>query len=482
MKLVLKYGFFCLCLLLCSSAASAQDLILQITVGDQIHISGRIARPRTTLNFVENYANATDLSRRIENVTFSDNDGRPLESRQIAPGKYQSSSAQNFGYDVRLTQLKNHADAAHVSSSGKDYALLMLNDLLPDFENTRELAAKIVFAAPANWKIATSEMRVDSNKFQTANVGAAIFLLGAFAEDSTRVDQTEIRAAQIGKWSFSNTETLDVASKIFTAHKKTFGGFSDQTIQILLLPLPQNFAGESWEAETRGSTVVVLAGDSGFKSRALSKLHEQLRHELFHLWIPNLLRLSGDYAWFYEGCALYQSLKIGLRLNYIRFADFLDTLARAFDIARSAANNRSLNLLEASRLRWAIGNTEFIYAKGLLVAFLCDAAMLDKSNGNRSLDQIFSQLYQQFRVPINKPNANDAVLSTLRAKPEIALIAQKFVESASPIEWLESLRVLGLQSTAPENRLTRITIAADATKRQRKLLEKLGYNPIYNSL
>ena len=42
--------------------------------------------------------------------------------------------------------------------------------------------------------------------------------------------------------------------------------------------------------------------------------------------IPNDVNLSGNYDWFYEGFALYQSLKLAVGLNRIRFEDFLDTL------------------------------------------------------------------------------------------------------------------------------------------------------------
>jgi hypothetical protein len=58
-------------------------------------------------------------------------------------------------------------------------------------------------------------------------------------------------------------------------------------------------------------------------------------HEVLHLWVPNALRLHGDYDWFFEGFTLYTALLTALELkatrhtrSCLRFVSVL--LARAF--------------------------------------------------------------------------------------------------------------------------------------------------------
>ena len=104
---------------------------------------------------------------------------------------------------------------------------------------------------------------------------------------------------------------------------------------------------------------------------------------MFHLWIPNGVNLTGNYDWFYEGFALYQSLKMGvavepdtgLTIIWIRFRG----------PTGSITGRKTLSLIDASKNRWNGNNNTQIYARGMLVAFLCDLAMLEASKGKRSV-------------------------------------------------------------------------------------------------
>ncbi len=80
---------------------------------------------------------------------------------------------------------------------------------------------------------------------------------------------------------------------------------------------------------------MLLSGQSPSKVAALAGLGVPLTHELFHLWVPNGLKLNGDYDWFYEGFTLYQSMRAGMRLQSLGFQDYLNALSRAFDAYKS---------------------------------------------------------------------------------------------------------------------------------------------------
>ena len=54
--------------------------------------------------------------------------------------------------------------------------------------------------------------------------------------------------------------------------------------------------------------------------------------------------------------------------NRIRFDDFLDTLSRALTTDRLHSNG--LSLIDASKNRFGGANTT-VYARGMVVAFLC---------------------------------------------------------------------------------------------------------------
>ena len=174
------------------------------------------------------------------------------------------------------------------------------------------------------------------------------------------------------------------------------------------MKFPSRCSVGTWEADTRGSTITIVSSDMPFKTQSLQRLHEQLRHEIFHLWIPNGVNLSGNYDWFYEGFALYQSLKVGVAVNRIRFEDMLDTLSRAYNI--DSMQSQKLSLIDASKNRWNGSNTQ-VYARGMLVAFLCDLALLEKSKGKLSTDDLLRDLYEAHRPTAPRQDGNAAVLA-----------------------------------------------------------------------
>ncbi|MEP6925689.1 MAG: hypothetical protein ABI954_14580 [Pyrinomonadaceae bacterium] len=444
-----------------------------------VKVEGTCATAQKHWSFVDFYASSDNLAARISALKFFDQTGSEISFTKQSAGEFETARATNsFSYELKLDYPKNPAHAAHISWLTKERGLLMLGDLLPD-RGEETIAGTAVFVLPANWKIAAGDNKISENEFQIIDLRKSVFLIGDFSEQHLQVGKTRINLARAGDWSFTAEETLDFAAKILSQHQKTFDAIPTDNIQLFLIPFPQKFGGEFWEAETRGSTVVLCAANIPYKSRALSKLHEQLRHELFHLWLPNNLNLTGDYAWFYEGFTLYQALKTGIRLKYIRFEDFLDALSRAFDAARLDSNNKSLSLLEASRLRWRGNFSELVYAKGMIVAFVCDLALLEKSGGKKSLDDLFKIFYRQHQKPTAPMDANKAVLEMLKNAPELRSTIENYVEMPKEVDWTQNLTAAGLQN-ASQISLTRLAVADKLNGRQKKLLTELGYQAIEN--
>ena len=209
-----------------------------------------------------------------------------------------------------------------------------------------------------------------------------------------------------------------------------------------------------------------------FKTKSLQRLHEQLRHEIFHFWLPNGVNLAGNYDWFYEGFALYASLKLAVAMNRIRFEDFLDTLARAHSI--DSLQSQRVSLIEASKNRWNGANTQ-VYARGMLVAFLADIALLQKSKGKNSLAEILREIYQKHGFVTPRVEGNTAILNIFENRAELRAVIEKYVKGAANIAWQTDLEAIGIES-ATENFTTKLKVKAGLSGRQKDLLDELGYN------
>ena len=456
----------------------AQDIEATIKIaansGTLANVEGRFVKEHVgkKMPFALDSAGISGLGERISDVRFA-RDGKTIAFRQIVAGEYLAESDfLAWSYKVDLTSNKKWSAAAHLSWLEKDGGVIMLDDLLPQFGNWRG-SLKLTFDVPLGWKILTTERRVAPGSFEIDNIQKAVFYIGSDRREKDLSSGNVLLKLNVsGDWLFSDEEAAAMAMSIFKAYERLFGMAPATELQIGISKFQNPVSVGNWEAETRGRNVTIVSSDMPFKSQSLQRLHEQLRHEIFHYWIPNGVSLSGNYDWFYEGFALYQSLKLGVAVNRIKFDDMLDTLSRAYDIDR--LQSRKLSLIDASKNRWAGANTQ-IYARGMLVAFLCDLALLDQSKGKRSITALLRELYEHHRPPNAAQDGNAAVLALLRSHAELIPLIDRNITGFESIDWTALLKAAGLEAEV-RDQLTNLKVTAKPSSRQKDLLDKLGYN------
>jgi hypothetical protein len=455
--------------------ASGQSVQATIRIdpgqGTVVQTSGKIRTKSRNLSFLRALAGAGKLGERVSEVSLFDAGGSPVTYKKFVAGEYVADSEfSTWSYTIDLTPPSNRTGAANVSWLTTRGGILMLDDLLPQF------AAKdgrVTLDVPSGWRAFSQNRRAPGNEFETNDVSKSVIFVGRdLLEMPFSALGTQMSIFLDGEWNFTSSEAVAATKEVYSEYWKLFGSSPQNEIYIAVLRFPSTVAVGNWEADTRGSTVTILSSDMPFKSQSLQRLHEQLRHEMFHLWVPNGVNLTGQYDWFYEGFALYRSLKLGVAVNRIRFDDFLDTLSRAYDIDRLSAQR--LSLIDASKTRWAGANTR-VYARGMLVAFLCDLAMLDASKGKRSTDNLLSEIYEKHRPPAAANDANAAILALMRSRTELLPIAERYVSGSEPLDWAPFLQKSGIEA-ATRDQLTRLAVVAKPSGRQKDLLDKLGYN------
>lgn len=439
-----------------------------------LRVEGRFLPKRADKNwtFLNSIAGVENLGARITDFALTNKDSRNISVKKLIAGEYLAEDfAANFSYKVDLTAMKNVSAMAHVSWLKDEQGLLMLDDLLPQFG--LNVSAKIHFDLPEGWKISANETLFAENSFEVADIEKAVFLVGKNRrEKEFSIEKYKLNLAISGDWQFSEQEAVSVASEILREYQKIFGEIPNAKSQIFLLKFPAGTNLGNWEAETRGANVVILSSDMPFKVQSVQRLHEQFRHEFFHLWMPNNLALSGTYDWFYEGFALYQSLRTGVQLNRLRFEDFLDTLSRAYNL--DSFQSQRTSLIEASKNRWNGANSQ-VYARGMLVAFLCDIALLRGSKGKQSLAEILREIYQKHQKPNRTQDGNAAILSLLDSRRELRPIVEKYIKGAENIAWQTDLEAVGIE-VREENSFTKLGVKSKLNGRQKDLLNELGYN------
>ncbi len=471
---------FCLALaasVCVGTEARAQPLDAKIKVlsasPPRVRIEGRRSEAATAWSLRNFYGSAAGLAERVENFALYDESGAVVNVRKLAPGEFTAERpASRFAYEMKLDPPAFVSDSSHVSWLTADSGLLMLADLLP-----LPLAnAKVELTLPAGWKVATTEEAGAGGTFVVADAERAVFAVGReLRERRGRGGGTAFTLATAGEWAFSDSEAADSAEEILKLHQETAGGAPSKRALLILFPLPQKgAAGNLWNAETRGATVVLASGRLPSKLAARAQLDGAITHELFHLWVPNGLALGGEYGWFYEGFTNYVALRAGMRRGQLTFADYLSTLGRAYDSYKAARGAKESSLLETSQRRWS-GGDALVYHKGLLVAFLYDLTLMRKTAGKSSLDAVYRELYRRYGRGERREDGDRAVAEILGGTGGMRDFVERYVEGAAEITLPTLLAPVGLE-VKPGGARTHVGVADSLEPRQRELLGKLGYN------
>lgn len=461
-------------------AAQEIEAVITITSPGDVTVEGKFIeesphQKSVNWTFLGSVAGAENLGARVSDFSLTDQEGRAIAVKKLIDGEYLADAkAVKFQYRFDFETPANAVLRAHISWLSGDLGMLMLDDLLPQFNaDQRIVAANLKFNLPDDWKIISSEKSVGANRFYVKNIEKAVFLVGKnWREQEVLIDKSSVSLAISGEWKFADADAARLVREIAAEYRALFGEMPSEKINIYLLRFPKDVKFGRWEAETRGATLTIFSGDMAFQTQSAQLLHEQLRHELFHLWIPNNLALTGNYDWFYEGFTIYQALRTGIKMNQIRFEDFLYTLEQAYNIDNSQDTRESL--IEAAKKRRSGANRQ-VYARGLLTAFLCDISLLRESKGRRSLVEIFREVYRRHRVPNQAQDGNEAILQVLANHPELNSIIEKYINGAEKIAWQSDLASLGVEANE-ENYVARLKVKTKLSGRQKDLLDKLGYN------
>jgi predicted metalloprotease with PDZ domain len=457
----------------------AQTLNMRIVVGStapaKIRINAQFPKPTDVISFPNAYGGVIGLAERIGNVTARAAGGQVIAVRTLAPGEFQTSEKfDQISYDVNLSGPTPPAQSSHVSSLNREHGLLMLSDLLPrSIKGSGAFSSVLVkLDLPAGFAAASNSEKQDASTFLSDEPDKTVILVGPeLHEKSQRVGARDLSVVLSGDWPLADKDALKIAQQIVRQYSKQTGFELKRNAVVMLVPFPGEVGPARWTAETRGNAVVLLLGRRGSRKQIASRLGIVLAHEIFHLWVPNSLRLEGDYDWFFEGFTIYQALRMDLKLHLISFNDFLETIARVYDSYLSSPDREKLSLTEASERRWTTSST-LVYDKAMLVAFLYDLRLRNTSGCKASLDDLYRQLFQ--RATAGQGDANETIIGVLNEQLREQSFAREYIEGIGIINLESTLAPYGVnvRQTGTGTKLS----TEHADKEQKKVLACLRGN------
>lgn len=420
---------------------------------------------KKNLGFLAAASGISGLGKRVSELKLFGASGKPVAFRKLLDGEYLADSEfASWEYTVDLSANSNSIVAAHVSWLTDENGILMLDDLLPQFVAGKEsVSASVTLSNRADWSAASGAEATGKSPLLLNDYRKGVIYVGK----EIRNHQAVIKGRSVnltfsGNWHFTDQEATAMTEQVIAKLAATFGSISDGGIRIGIFKFPIQVNPGSWEAETRGNSVTIISSDMPFRSQSLQRLHEQLRHELFHLWMPNGMLLTGNYAWFYEGFALYNSLKMAVELKRITFDDMLDTLSRAYQIDVRQKPRRPLVETSSNFVGRADTAT---YARGMLIAFLLDVELMRTSNGRSNIASMLGKIYSANRTIAD---GNTFVLNAIGENS----VMSKYVKGVETIDTADIATQSGLVFENSDG----FKILAKPNGRQREILSNLSYN------
>ncbi|MEK7855987.1 MAG: hypothetical protein AAB288_07850, partial [Acidobacteriota bacterium] len=238
-------------------AGAAQYVTVDLEINSEQRsalVKGTFSGERKNLTFLKEAIGSPDLGLRISEVSASGRSGQPLELRRFNSTEYVSeANIGSFSYKVDLSPSANPRSAAHVSWLNAEMGLLMLDDLLPVPSASGTRDAQIGLRTPSGWKLVGLEQAESGAPFTFRDVLRTVLVL----HRDMRLQPGQPDVAVAGKWHFSDAEVSSMAAGILDEYRRLFGGLPAERPRVIVLPFPQpNVPAGTWEAETRGSTVV----------------------------------------------------------------------------------------------------------------------------------------------------------------------------------------------------------------------------------
>ena len=441
-------------------ASPAARVTISVDSPSQVKVEAELSGPARSWSFRNAYAGVLGFAERVKDFRAIGASGENAGTKKSASGEFRSErDATRISYTLDLSST-SAAEVPHISWLTVGRGFLMFADLIPrDIENV-----SAEFKLPFGW-IAESSISPDKDgRYEVLEPEKAVFIVG---NSLRKTSNTNLELVVSGTWAFRDAKALDAAAQVMNQHTALTGFRLLGKSVIAIAPFP--LGGSKWKAETRGATVMLLIDPEAHFDTWIGQLKVIFTHEMLHLWVPNSLKLEGDYDWFFEGFTLYIALRTALELKVINFNGFLQTLAGAYDAYISHPDD--VSLIQASETRWTSGFNQ-VYVKGMLVAFLYDLKIRKESGGKAMLADRYRELFDG-RVAANA-NANEAIIALLDAGPAMSGFGKLYVENNTKLELGQLLPMYGL-ALDTSGKKSQLQVSRNLSAEQRQLLRSLGY-------
>jgi predicted metalloprotease with PDZ domain len=357
-----------------------------------------------------------EYAKQLQNFIAVDDKGERLATIKIAKHHWQIQANHHNQITIsyrmfanELTVRTNHLDATHGY-----FNPAALCFYVPGYEHC-PIEITIVPPDPS-WKVTTPLPEISPQTFLAADFDTLVdspFEIGCQqVYDFTVLDKPH----QLVTWGKGNLDpqvAIDDIKKIIEVEAKIFGGLPYEQYIFLLHLSPSGGGG----LEHKNCCSLLYPRFSFQAGEKHNRFMQLVAHEFFHLWNVKRIRPAAlekfDYEqenytpslWFSEGTTSYYDLLIPRRAGIYDEQEFLAELSKEITRFMTTPGRLVQPLSESSFDAWIklyrpdanSANSQIsYYLKGEMVTLLLDLLIRDRTQGNKSFDDVLVAMWEQF--------------------------------------------------------------------------------------
>ncbi len=401
---------------------------------------------------------------------ISTNDFRILEPTKVAKIIYEiddsfdMSTAYHPIYPMSGTGIND------------DYIILNPHGVFGCFKNLKNVPIKLKLKLQGTEKIGTALNKNDSGYYEIDSyyhfTDSPILIGNNLSFASTTIDKMEVEAyVHSPSGEITAQMVLDQASDILNA-AKDFIGYSPVDRYTFLMYMAS-------EEDIKAMPVFQSGGalEHSFSStyalpdipQYIPLLKNVIAHEFMHILSPLYLHseilANFDYSkpvkedqhvWLYEGVTEWVSYIMQVKSGIKTPQDYLNYLSEKVSNSANFDDKYSLTRISSE---WSTdeGNKQYgnIYQLGALTAGMLDFKLLQLSNGEKGLREIYLELIKKYGK--EKPFDNETFFDTIvqMTYPEITEFIENHIKNNTPFDFESELKSFGIKYSEkrrnPEN-------------------------------
>ena len=351
-----------------------------------------------------------DYSRNLESFTVTTPDGAPVPFEKVSKNVWRVSNpgAVRVRYEA-------FAYEASVRTSWLDdeQGFLMPGSVIPYVNGRKHEPVVLEVEPPPSWRIDTTLEQLGPGRFRAHDYDRLVdcpVQIGTQEVHEFEVNGTTFGLVLTGAHDMDVPAMLGDLARVVDESGAIFGGFPFERYLFLT-----RFGRGGGGLEHADSTALMSGGFRFSSKQGWQSFLGLCAHEFFHVWNVKRIRDEAlgpfDYTreiytrllWFHEGFTSYYADQLLRRAGILDEKELLGRFERVIRGYYARPGRTVQSLAESSFDAWikhyqtnetSRNSTVSYYGHGQAVALCFDLIVRDESEGQRSLDDVFRQLFE----------------------------------------------------------------------------------------